>query len=74
LIEALQIEPPYMVANSLGGYQALWLAVLFPEAFRKLIVMHATGFPHTSRKSTILRESSKRSNDSMKIQISPACR
>jgi pimeloyl-ACP methyl ester carboxylesterase len=30
LISALQIGPPYIVGNSLGGYQALWFAVLFP--------------------------------------------
>jgi pimeloyl-ACP methyl ester carboxylesterase len=45
LIKDLQIEPPYVVGNSLGGYQTLWLAVLFPEQVRKLIVMHAPGFP-----------------------------
>jgi pimeloyl-ACP methyl ester carboxylesterase len=45
LIEALQIEPPVVVGNSLGGYQALWCAVLFPEHVRKLIIMHAPGFP-----------------------------
>lgn len=45
LISALQIEPPYIVGNSLGGYQSLWFAVLFPDQVRKLIVMHAPGFP-----------------------------
>ena len=45
LISALQIEPPYVVGNSLGGYQSLWFAVLFPDQVRKLIVMHAPGFP-----------------------------
>jgi pimeloyl-ACP methyl ester carboxylesterase len=45
LISALQIGPPYIVGNSLGGYQALWFAVLFPDQVRKLIVMHAPGFP-----------------------------
>jgi len=44
LISALHIEPPYVVGNSLGGYQALWFAVLFPDQVRKLIVMHAPGF------------------------------
>jgi pimeloyl-ACP methyl ester carboxylesterase len=44
LISTLQIEPPYLVGNSLGGYQALWFAVLFPDQVRKLIVMHAPGF------------------------------
>ena len=42
---ALQIEPPYIVGNSLGGYQALWFAVLYPDHVRKLIVMHAPSFP-----------------------------
>jgi pimeloyl-ACP methyl ester carboxylesterase len=45
LISALQIEPPYIVGNSLGGYQSLWFAVLFPGQVRKLVVMHAPGFP-----------------------------
>ena len=45
LISALHIEPPYVVGNSLGGYQALWFAVLFPDQVRKLVVMHAPGFP-----------------------------
>lgn len=45
LICALQIEPPSIVGNSLGGYQALWFAVLFPDQVRKLIMMHAPGFP-----------------------------
>lgn len=45
LISALQIEPPYIVGNSLGGYHALWFAVLFPDQVRRLIVMHAPGFP-----------------------------
>jgi pimeloyl-ACP methyl ester carboxylesterase len=45
LIGALDIEPPFVVGNSLGGYQALWCAVLFPDQVRKLIIMHAPGFP-----------------------------
>lgn len=45
LISALQVEPPYIVGNSLGGYVSLWFAVLFPDQVRKLIVMHAPGFP-----------------------------
>ncbi len=45
LILALHIEPPFVVGNSLGGYQSLWFAVLFPDHVRKLIVMHAPGFP-----------------------------
>lgn len=45
LISTLHLERPYIVGNSLGGYQALWFAVLFPEQVRKLIVMHAPGFP-----------------------------
>ena len=44
LISTLQIEPPYVVGNSLGGYQVLWLATLFPAQVRKLIVIHAPGF------------------------------
>ncbi len=44
LISALQIEPSYVVGNSLGGYQALWFAVLFPDQVRKLVVMRAPGF------------------------------
>ena len=44
LISTLQIEPPYVIGNSLGGYQALWLAILFPAQVRKLIVIHAPGF------------------------------
>jgi len=45
LIRSLGIEPPYVVGNSLGGYQALWFATLFPDHARKLIVIHAPGFP-----------------------------
>jgi pimeloyl-ACP methyl ester carboxylesterase len=46
LISALHlVEAPYVVGNSLGGYQALWLAVLYPDQVRKLIVIHAPGFP-----------------------------
>lgn len=45
LISALQIEPPYVIGNSLGGYQALWFVMLFPAHARKLIVIHAPGFP-----------------------------
>jgi pimeloyl-ACP methyl ester carboxylesterase len=44
LISTLQIEPPYVIGNSLGGYQALWFAMLFPAQVRKLIVIHAPGF------------------------------
>ena len=44
LISALHIESPYVVGNSLGGYQSLWFAVLFSRQVRKLIVMHAPGF------------------------------
>lgn len=44
LVSTLQIEPPYVVGNSLGGYQALWFAALFPAQVRKLVVMHAPGF------------------------------
>jgi pimeloyl-ACP methyl ester carboxylesterase len=33
LVSALQIEPPTVVGNSLGGYQSLWLAVLFPTRY-----------------------------------------
>lgn len=45
LISALEIEPPYLVGNSLGGYYALWFSVLFPHQVHRLIVMHAPGFP-----------------------------
>jgi pimeloyl-ACP methyl ester carboxylesterase len=45
LISTLRIEPPFVIGNSLGGYQALWLAILFPAQIRKLIVIHAPGFP-----------------------------
>ncbi|HEU0294567.1 MAG TPA: alpha/beta hydrolase [Anaerolineales bacterium] len=44
LVSALQIERPCVVGNSLGGYQALWFATLFPTQLRKLIVIHAPGF------------------------------
>ena len=44
LVSALQIERPYVVGNSLGGYQALWFATLFPTQLRKLIVIHAPVF------------------------------
>ena len=44
LISTLQIEPPYVIGNSLGGYQALWFASLFHNRVRRLIVMHAPGF------------------------------
>jgi pimeloyl-ACP methyl ester carboxylesterase len=43
LVSTLQIEPPYVIGNSLGGYQALWFAILYPAQVRKLIVMHAPG-------------------------------
>ena len=45
LIRSLGIEPPFVVGNSLGGYQALWFTTLFPDQARKLIVIHAPGFP-----------------------------
>ena len=44
LVDTLQIKPPYIIGNSLGGYQALWFAILFPAQVRKLIVIHAPGF------------------------------
>lgn len=44
LVSTLQIEPPYVVGNSLGGYQALWFVTLFPTQVRRLIVIHAPGF------------------------------
>lgn len=44
LVDTLQIEEPYIVGNSLGGYQALWFATLFPDQVRKLVVIHAPGF------------------------------
>lgn len=45
LIAALQIEMPYVVGNSLGGYQTLWFAMMFPAQARRLVVIHAPGFP-----------------------------
>jgi pimeloyl-ACP methyl ester carboxylesterase len=44
LVSTLQIEPPYVVGNSLGGYQALWFVTFFPAQVRRLIVIHAPGF------------------------------
>ena len=44
LVYSLQIEKPYVIGNSLGGYQALWLATLCPASLRRLIVIHAPGF------------------------------
>ena len=44
LVDTLPIKPPYVIGNSLGGYQALWFAILFPAQVRKLIVIHAPGF------------------------------
>lgn len=45
LIEALKLETPYVIGNSMGGYQALWLAVVHPEKVRRLVILHAPGFP-----------------------------
>ena len=44
LVNSLQIEKPYVIGNSLGGYQTLWFATLFPASLRRLIVIHAPGF------------------------------
>lgn len=45
LIDSLKLDSPYVVGNSLGGYEALWLAALHPGRIRRLVVMHAPGFP-----------------------------
>ncbi|MCA9520660.1 MAG: alpha/beta hydrolase [Myxococcales bacterium] len=45
LIGALDVGAPYVVGNSLGGYQCLWLLLLEPQRFERLMVMHSPGFP-----------------------------
>jgi pimeloyl-ACP methyl ester carboxylesterase len=44
-IRALELERPYVVGNSLGGYVSLWLTLGQPELVSKLMVMHSPGFP-----------------------------
>ncbi len=44
LIGALGLDRPYVVGNSLGGYEALWFASLYPDQLRRLVVIHAPGF------------------------------
>lgn len=35
----------YVVGNSLGGYESVWLASKYPQSVRRLMVMHSPGFP-----------------------------
>lgn len=44
-LRALDVGAPYVVGNSLGGYQCLWLALLEPSAMQRLMVMHSPGLP-----------------------------
>ena len=43
-ITALKLDRPYVVGNSLGGYETLWFASLHPEQLRRLVVIHCPGF------------------------------
>ena len=42
---AVGAEKAYVVGNSLGGYLCTWYALLYPQRVRRLMVMHAPGFP-----------------------------
>ncbi|MBT3981380.1 MAG: alpha/beta hydrolase [Bacteriovoracaceae bacterium] len=45
IIQALKLEKPYIVGNSLGGYQAAWFAINHPESLGKLMILHSPGIP-----------------------------
>ena len=42
-IDALQLKRPYVCGNSMGGYLALWAALLAPEKIGRVMLMHAPG-------------------------------
>jgi len=44
-IGALNLDRPYVVGNSMGGYVSLWMALLHPERVGRLLLMHSPGFP-----------------------------
>ncbi|MBL8949865.1 MAG: alpha/beta hydrolase [Myxococcaceae bacterium] len=44
-VKALGHERAYVVGNSMGGYLTLWWALLHPERFERLFIIHAPGFP-----------------------------
>lgn len=37
-------KPVYVVGNSLGGYESVWLAYKYPTSVQKLMIMHSPGF------------------------------
>jgi len=43
LLQALELEPAWLVGHSLGGSVALWAAKLFPERVRGVICVNAGG-------------------------------
>lgn len=45
VLEALGIFGCQAVANSLGGYLSMWLALLRPDAFSRLVNLHSPGTP-----------------------------
>ena len=44
-ISALGLQKVYLVGNSLGGYETLWLALSNPEQVRRLAILHSPVFP-----------------------------
>src|SRR6059036_1289630 len=44
-IQALLVEPPYLIGNSLGGFYCLKALLDSPELARRFVLMHAPGYP-----------------------------
>lgn len=42
-IQKITDKPLYVVGNSLGGYQCLWMTLLYPELVSRLMVIHSPG-------------------------------
>lgn len=43
VIDALGLAHPYVVGNSLGGYQASWMLLDHPQKIGRLMIMHSPG-------------------------------
>ncbi|MEW5742869.1 MAG: alpha/beta hydrolase [Myxococcota bacterium] len=43
--DALGLDRPYVVGNSMGGYVTLWWALLHPGRIDRLLITHAPGMP-----------------------------